>query len=198
MLFKRQTLDELAAGTVDLAFRRWRRPTVRPGTMQRTVIGVVAITSVDVVAAEQLTDDDAHRAGYRSRAELLSWLDGRQEGEVYRIGLHLAGADPRIALRDNADLDDSELAEVHKRLSRLDSASRHGRWTQQVLRLIERRPGQRAPDLAATMGREKLPFKADVRKLKELGLTESLPIGYRLSPRGQFVLDSLGKDSRDE
>ena len=27
-------------------------------------------------------------------------------------------------------------------------------------------------------------FKRDVRKLKELGLTESLEIGYRLSPRG--------------
>ena len=28
-------------------------------------------------------------------------------------------------------------------------------------------------------------FKRDVRKLKELGLTESLPVGYRLSPRGR-------------
>jgi hypothetical protein len=33
-----------------------------------------------------------------------------------------------------------------------------------------------------------MPFKLDVRKLKELGLTESLPIGYRLSPRGETVL----------
>ena len=33
--------------------------------------------------------------------------------------------------------------------------------------------------------REIAPFKADVRKLKELGLTESLRIGYRLSPRGR-------------
>jgi hypothetical protein len=35
------------------------------------------------------------------------------------------------------------------------------------------------------MGRETLPFKRDVRKLKELGLTESLEVGYRLSPRGR-------------
>jgi hypothetical protein len=33
-----------------------------------------------------------------------------------------------------------------------------------------------------------MPFKLDVRKLKELGLTESLPVGYRLSPRGEFLL----------
>jgi ribosomal protein S19E (S16A) len=28
-----------------------------------------------------------------------------------------------------------------------------------------------------------------VRKLKELGLTESLEVGYRLSPRGRALLD---------
>jgi hypothetical protein len=35
---------------------------------------------------------------------------------------------------------------------------------------------------------ERLPFKANVRKLKALGLTESLDIGYRLSPRGEALL----------
>lgn len=30
--------------------------------------------------------------------------------------------------------------------------------------------------------------KAGVRKLKELGLTESLAVGYRLSPRGAALL----------
>ena len=38
-------------------------------------------------------------------------------------------------------------------------------------------------------GRERHPFKTDVRKLKELGLTESLEVGYRLSPRGRALLD---------
>ena len=46
--------------------------------------------------------------------------------------------------------------------------------------------------LAASVGREKLPFKRDVRKLKELGLTESLRVGYRLSPRGKALLERLG------
>jgi hypothetical protein len=35
-------------------------------------------------------------------------------------------------------------------------------------------------------------FKRNVRKLKELGLTESLDIGYRLSPRGRALLMQLG------
>jgi hypothetical protein len=59
-----------------------------------------------------------------------------------------------------------------------------------VLEAIRERPGVRAPDLAASFGRETRPFKADVRKLKELGLTESLPVGYRLSPRGEAVLQA--------
>ena len=51
----------------------------------------------------------------------------------------------------------------------------------------------RAGDLAASAGRERHPFKTDVRKLKELGLTESLEVGYRLSPRGRALLERLGE-----
>ena len=39
-------------------------------------------------------------------------------------------------------------------------------------------------------------FKRRVRQLKELGLTESLEVGYRLSPRGRAVLDCLVSDPR--
>ena len=49
----------------------------------------------------------------------------------------------------------------------------------------------RAGDLAEALGRDRASFKLDVRKLKELGLTESLEVGYRLSPRGRAVLDRL-------
>ncbi len=57
-----------------------------------------------------------------------------------------------------------------------------------TLRLIAERPAVRAADLAAAVGREKAPFKLDVRKLKNLGLTLSLDVGYRLSPRGEAYL----------
>jgi hypothetical protein len=46
----------------------------------------------------------------------------------------------------------------------------------------------RAADLAASFGRETQPFKLDVRKLENLGLTLSLDVGYRLSPRGEASL----------
>jgi hypothetical protein len=110
---------------------------------------------------------------------------------VWRVGLRYAGADPREALRERVP-DADEIASILARLDRLDAASRHGAWTRASLDLIDRNPGVRAPDLAARLGRETQEWKADVRKLKELGLTESLAIGYRVSPRGEAVLDHGG------
>jgi hypothetical protein len=98
-----------------------------------------------------------------------------------------------VELRERADLGADELEEVRARLARLDAASGRGPWTREVLQLIAERPEVRAADLAPLTGRERLPFKRDVRKLKELGLTESLEVGYRLSPRGRTVLDRLGR-----
>ena len=46
----------------------------------------------------------------------------------------------------------------------------------------------RAPDLATSLGRETLPFKRDVRKLKKRGLTISLQVGYAISPRARAYL----------
>jgi hypothetical protein len=186
MLFTQDDMRRIAAGEITLALRRWRRPTVKPGGVLRTRAGVLAIESVDVIEPGQVTDADARRAGSQDRAALLASLRG--DGRLYRIGFHLAGPDPRIALRERADLSANERAELDRRLGRLDAASRHGPWTFQVLRLIADRPATRAADLAAELGREKAPFKADVRKLKELGLTESLEVGYRLSPRGRAYL----------
>jgi hypothetical protein len=100
------------------------------------------------------------------------------------------GPDPRIALRGDAALSESDRCEISARLGRLDRASSHGPWTALTLRAIADAPGTRAADLAAGLGRERLPFKADVRKLKALGLTENLEVGYRLSPRGRAYLES--------
>ena len=80
-------------------------------------------------------------------------------------------------MREQAALTEEDVAELTRRLARLDRASTHGPWTDAVLRLIAERPAVRAGDLAESLGRERLAFKADVRKLKALGLTESLEVG---------------------
>jgi endonuclease/exonuclease/phosphatase family metal-dependent hydrolase len=196
VLFKRHVLDGFAAGTIDLAFRRWARPRVRAGGRLRTAVGVLSVDAVDRVNVADITPRDARRAGFASRNALLQELSRRADGSVYRVALHLAGSDPRAALRERDALADAELDEVQRRLTRLDAASRHGRWTMTVLRLIRDRPGVRAGDLAPVLGQDTQPFKRDVRKLKELGLTESLEVGYRLSARGRAVLGRLGKRTR--
>ncbi len=183
VLIRRTTLDAIAAGTVGVAFRRWERPRVLPGTRLRTAVGVLEIVAVDPVDEAALTDGDARAAGHPDTRALRAQLAGRP-GTVYRVELRLAGPDPRIALRARSELSPADRAAIASRLERMDQASAHGPWTAAVLDLIAAEPGVRAPDLAARMGRETLPFKRDVRKLKELGLTESLPVGYRLSPRG--------------
>lgn len=190
MLFRKPILDGIAAGRVTLAFRRWAKPASKAGGRQRTRVGVLQIEAVDRVEPEALTEDDARDAGYSSLEKLRQTLPGDEP--LWRIRFRLAGPDPRIALREDADLTPQDRQYLRERLDRLDRASRRGPWTRQTLQLIAERPATRAPDLAASQGLETLPFKRDVRKLKELGLTESLDVGYRLSPRGRAFLQDEG------
>ena len=192
MLFEQRLWAGLADGSVTVTFRRWKRPRARAGGRHRTPAGVLAVDAVAEVDPAAISEDDARAAGFASLADLLRQLDRHGEGPVYRVDFHHAGADPRAALRQDAELPEEELARLRARLDRLDLAAGDGPWTVAALRLIADRPGVRAADLAAAVGRERLAFKTDVRKLKELGLTESLEVGYRLSPRGRALLERLG------
>jgi hypothetical protein len=193
MLIPLRVLERIREGSADLAFRRWERPRVLQGSRLRTAVGVLEVGRVEVVERAALGEDEARRAGFASRGDLLAMLDRRGKGDIHRIELRYAGPDPRVELRTRADLSTAELDELERTLDRLDRSSRHGPWTRAMLELIAERPEVRAEELAASMGREKLPFKRDVRKLKELGLTESLSPGYRLSPRGRAVLAALDR-----
>jgi hypothetical protein len=185
MLFNARALEGIAAGEIDLAFRRWKRPTVKAGGTLRTRAGVIAIQTVEPTSERKISPEDARRAGFDSRAELLRSL--RPQGRLYRIEFSRIGDDPRVALRERDEISESERAELDARLDRMDKA-RGEPWTRRLLALIAERPETLAADLAASLGMEKAPFKRDVRKLKELGLTESLMVGYRLSPRGKAYL----------
>lgn len=184
-------LAAIRAGTVDLGFRRWDRPRVVVGTRMRTAVGLIEVTSVEPVDETTLTEDDARCAGAVSLDALRHGLAAKADRQVFRVGLRWAGEDPRIALRQQPPTA-AELAGIRARLDHLDAASSIGPWTRQTLTIIDRSPEVRAPDLAAQLGRDTRSFKRDVRKLKELGLTESFDIGYRLSPRGEAVLDDCG------
>lgn len=190
MIIRAAELDRIRAGEIDLAFRRWERPRVTIGTRLRTAIGLVEVTSLEPTSVERLQTSDAKRAGASSLAHLREGLAVHPERTVYRVGLTFVGPDPREALRETVP-DAAEMAGIAAGLCRLDAASSIGPWTLKTLRLIDAQPEVRAPDLAAQVGRPTADFKRDVRKLKERGLTESLAIGYRISPRGAAVLDHL-------
>jgi hypothetical protein len=191
VLIDQATAQGIADGSVTVAFRRWDRPRMRVGSRQRTGAGVVEVVSVEMVDPASLTDEDAHAAGAGSLERLRDLLDRRPGTAVYRMGVRWAGPDPRVALRAETELSDAERHALDQRLDRLDAA-RGAPWTRQLLALIADRPAVRAPDLAAALGRETLPFKRDVRTLKELGLTHSLDVGYELAPRGLAYLRPAG------
>jgi hypothetical protein len=185
VLFEPRYREGIADGSITLTFRRWRRPQAVAGRRYRTSAGRIEVEAVDVVAAADVTDDDARRAGHPTAAALLAGLRGTEELPIYRVRFHPAdGPDPRDDLARADDLDESDVASIAARLARLDRASRQGPWTADTLALIAAHPERRAGDLARLLGRERDDFKIDVRKLKNLGLTVSLPVGYRLSPRG--------------
>jgi hypothetical protein len=70
----------------------------------------------------------------------------------------------------------------------MDTASQRGPWTAEVLDLIAQRPAVSSALLAPEIGWERPDFKLHVRRLKALGLTISLDVGYRVSPRGAAYL----------
>ena len=191
MILRQADLRGIAAGEITLAFRKWRSPTVKTGGRLRTAIGVLAIDEVRRVEESEISEADAHASGCASRAVLLRELTRRDEGAIYRIRLHLAGADPRLALREDDAVSERQLADLRRKIAAFDARSPHGPWVRSTLELIADRPACRAVDLAKTLGFEKDWLKTSIRKLKELGLTESLEVGYRVSPRGAVVLREL-------
>ena len=194
MRFTKPFWAGIADGSITVAFRRWNRPTVVAGRPYRTGGGRIEVVSVEPFDADGITPGDLSRAGYDSLDELLAVLPDGDDRTLYRVEFKLSEEeDPREVLAASDRLDDEDLAEITKRLERFDQASKSGPWTATTLDLIVRHPARRAPDLAEMIGRETKPFKLDVRKLKNLGLTRSLKIGYELSPRGRAYLDAVAR-----
>jgi hypothetical protein len=202
MLLTKAVMDGIIAGNITLVFRRWQKPTVKAGGTLKNGWGQLAIGSVSIVDPATISAADARAAGWDTPAELVEDLfrersaskssgRGARSGgdrDVYRIEVSYLGIDTRVALRNDDNLSDEDLQRIVEQLDGFDRRSSFGPWTRSALTLIETWPGRRAPELAEMVHRETLSFKGDVRKLKTLGLTESLTVGYQLSPRGTKVL----------
>ncbi|MGH3715199.1 MAG: hypothetical protein ACRDT4_17305 [Micromonosporaceae bacterium] len=202
MLFTKRQREGIAAGRITVTFRRWSRLQVKVGGRYRTggdggrsMIAAdgtrslapaefVEVDAVDRVAVSSLTAADARDAGYDTLFALRADLRRSRE-PLYRIRFHRVDApDPRAELAADTDID---VAAIDQRLDRLDGHA-DTPWTAATLAAIAAQPGVVSTTLAETLGRERFDFKRDVSKLKRLGLTLSLPVGYRLSPRGEAYL----------
>lgn len=200
MLFRSRFHPPIKRGDVTTTYRRWKSPRVRIGGRYRLdgafVLDVTALEEVDEAL---ITERAARAAGYDDLAGLMGDLRRHADDAAYRL-YRIAfrcerDDDPRTALAADGRLTDDEYSAIAARLRKLDASSSNGPWTQQALELIVAQPATLAATLAARLGRERLAFKADVRKLKALGLTVSLERGYRLSPRGDAVLRRLQREA---
>lgn len=163
--FTRDAHAGVADGTITVTYRAWTRPMVKVGGRYRVGDATVEVTALAAIPATEVPDDARPRLG--------------DADPVWRIDFHRVEPEP-VRVLSSADL--------ATRLDRLDRASTQGPWTRATLRLIAEQPGTVSTRLAEQAGRERFAFKADVRKLKALGLTESLEVGYRLSPLGAAFL----------
>ena len=199
MQFRQRDKQKIAAGELTLTFRRWRSPQAKQGGRYRIGEGVIEVTGVEKTTASEITPGDALAAGHENAEAVLDAIrrNQRKSGDpdalLYRIEFRYLGqqADPRKTLAADDELDQAALDSLTARLARMDTRARQGPWTRAALEAIQAAPGRRAADLASAAGRETVPFKADIRKLKALGLTISLEVGYKLSPRGRAVLAAL-------
>lgn len=84
MLLKLALLEDIKAGKVDVIFRRWNRPTVKPGGTLKTKLGLLSIKSVTDMSADDVTDADAKRAGFKDVPDFRKWLDTMKEGNLFQ------------------------------------------------------------------------------------------------------------------
>ena len=187
MLFNAATLRGLTEGRVSCTYRRWEVVRPKVGSRFTTSVGVVEVTSITPADEERLTERDAAEAGFDSVADLVKWCRSKGSGDLYRIGITFAGPDPRVELRSTDNLSPADVTALNTKLDRMDRAVEEP-WTRSTLRQIQHLPGVVSTELAAEAGQERRAYKLRVRRLKALGLTESLERGYRLSRRGQAYL----------
>lgn len=93
MLIRREVLEAIRAGRIELQFRRWSRPTVKPGGTLKTPLGLLRIGTITDMRPQDVTETDARRAGFADRADFDRWLATMKPGPLFqRIEVSWGGA----------------------------------------------------------------------------------------------------------
>ena len=183
MLFQSRFHEPIRRGEITCSIRIWHRPRVSVGKRYSLLPGAIEVERIQEIGFEALTPVLARRSGFASLVELLKVAKHGAGERVFLIEFRYVDKPSKSASKDNGVPSDAEIKTLLVKLEAMDR--RAGRaWTRDTLAAIDREPGRRAAELAAELQRPRDDFKKDVRKLKALGLTISLEVGYRLSLRG--------------
>jgi hypothetical protein len=191
MLFQRRFHERIRSGEITCTVRIWQWPHVKIGGRYVLGGGTIVVDKIQETRLDDITPALAQRCGFSSLVDLLKTAKHGSGERVFVIDFHYNGNVRARAKPETAAVSAEELAQLVQWLEAMDRRSRVGAWTLATLRAIESRPGVLAATLARSLGRQRDEFKRDVRKLKHLGLTFSLEIGYRLTPKGEALLASL-------
>lgn len=96
MLIKREILEAIKRGAIDLQFRRWTRPSVKAGGTLKTAAGLLRIGRIDDMLPADVSLADARRAGFRNLDDFHGWLGTMKEGPLFqRIEVSYLGEPPK-------------------------------------------------------------------------------------------------------
>ena len=191
MLFKEIHLKGIKSGQISLAFRKWRKASVKVGSLLKTSIGLVQIRTIEIVSESDITDKDALSAGFSDKEQLINSFTHNKTGKIFKISVRYHSADPRIELREQTGLSQQQFSDLKQKLERFDKFSRQGNWTEKILLTINENPNLHAIGISKLTGFEKEWLKRNIRKLKNLGLTLSHNVGYEISPFGKLFIEKL-------
>jgi len=176
--------------------RIWQRPHVKVGGRYALGAGAIVVDRMYEARLDDLTPALARRCGFASVVDALKTAKHGAGERVFIIDFHYDGKASARPRPETGVVSAEELAELMQKLEAMDRRAKIGAWTRATLRAIEAGPGVSAAKLARSLGRPRDELKRDVRKLKNLGLTFSLEIGYRLTPKGEALLARLSETRR--
>ena len=179
----------VADGSITRSVRLWKRPHVKVGGRYNVGNTSIEVDAIEVVPFSSITERDARASGLTNREAMRAFLSRsgtvNDETLVHRVSFHrLGGRIERVVPTATA----ASIAATIVALDAIDARSASGPWTHIVLAMIDAQPATVSTELARQLGVDRMKFKHDVRKLKALGLTDSLEVGYVLTPFGQAVV----------
>jgi hypothetical protein len=194
MLFQSRFHERIRTGEISCTVRFWLRPRVKVNGRYALGGGAIVVDRIREGRIDDITPALARRCGFSSVFDALKTAKHGAGERVFVIDFHYDGNASARAKPSTDAVSADELAKLVERLAAMDSRSRGGAWTGATLRAIAARPAVLAAKLASALGRPRDEFKRDVRKLKNLGFTFSLEIGYRLTPKGEALLAAWAKE----